>query len=403
MSASQRPCRLAVLITHPIQYFRPVFAELAADPELELLVLFGCDHGQRQSMDPDFRVAFAWDSDLTEGFPHLFMSQRPLADLSRWSVAWPLAWAAREHLRSFRPDRVLVFAYTPAWITAVTLLLRLSGQRLFLRADGTDRAFQRSRLKSLFKDLLLQRWYRQFDHIFPIGSDSLDHFRRLGVKPHALTPVRYSVDVDFFADQVRTWMPQRSALRLEQGFSGQELVLLWSAKMTAVKHPALLLEALMLLPESLRSRFCLLAVGDGPLRQRFEVQAGEILPGRCRFLGFQNQRSLGACYATADALVFPSRQGETWGLVVNEALQFGCAVITSDHAGSARDLVAAPAPSPPGSAVFASNDAAAMAEALSRFAALHPRGFTPKPIRGLPHPRDLAQAVSAVLKASCRA
>ena len=403
MSASQRPCRLAVVITHPIQYFRPVFAELAADPELELLVLFGCDHGQRQSMDPDFRVAFAWDSDLTEGFPHLFMSQRPLADLSRWSVAWPLAWASVQRLRAFRPDRVLVFAYTPAWITAITLLLRLSGQRLFLRADGTDRAFPRSRLKSLIKDRWLQRWYRQFDHVFPIGSDSLDHFRRLGVKPHALTPVRYSVDVDFFADQVHSWLPQRQSLRLQQGFSRDDLVLLWSAKMTSVKHPALLLDALALLPESVRARICLLAVGDGPLRKWFETQAEESLPGRCRFLGFQNQRSLGACYAAADVLVFPSRQGETWGLVVNEALQFGCAVITSDHAGSARDLVAAPAPAPLGSAVFASNDAAAMAAALSRFAGLHPRGFTPEPVLGLPHPRDLAQAVSAVLKARCRA
>ena len=403
MSLPQRPRRLAVLITHPIQYFRPVFAELAADPELELLVVFGCDHGQRQRMDPDFGVAFAWDSAPTEGFPHVFLSQRPLPDLSRWSVAWPLAWAAVRRLRTFRPDRVLVFAYSPVWITAVTFLLRLSGQRLFLRADGTDRAFPRGRLKSLFKDVALRLWYRQFDHIFPIGSDSVDHFQRLGVKLQRSTPVRYSVDVDFFADQVRTWLPKRQSLRLQQGFSSQDLVLLWSAKMTAVKHPSLLLEALTLLPEPLRSRYWLLAVGNGPLRQWFEVQAKELLQDRCRFVGFQNQGGLGAYYAMADALVFPSRQGETWGLVVNEALQFGCAVITSDHAGSARDLVAPPAPAPLGSAVFASNDAAAMAAALSRFAALHPHGFMPEPVQELPHPQDLAHAVSAVLKANCRA
>ena len=42
----------------------------------------------------------------------------------------------------------------------------------------------------------------------------------------------------------------------------------------------------------------------------------------------------------ADALVFPSIQGETWGLVVNEALQFGLAVIASDHPGCVADLLA---------------------------------------------------------------
>ena len=39
-----QPKRLAVLITHPIQYFRPVFAELAQQPDVELRVFFGCDH-----------------------------------------------------------------------------------------------------------------------------------------------------------------------------------------------------------------------------------------------------------------------------------------------------------------------------------------------------------------------
>ena len=48
-----RPLRLAVLITHPIQYFKPVFQALAQEEAVELLVVFGCDHGLRTSLDPD--------------------------------------------------------------------------------------------------------------------------------------------------------------------------------------------------------------------------------------------------------------------------------------------------------------------------------------------------------------
>ena len=389
--------RLAVLITHPIQYFRPVFAELARDPNLELLVLFGCDHGLKASWDPDFGVAFSWDSAPTHGFPHAVLSKRPLADLSRWGQAVPLAWCALRQLRRFQPDAVLVFAYTPAFITVSTLLLWLTGQRLLLRADGTDRAFVRGPLRSFLKDLILRVWYRQFDRVFPIGSDSDDHFRRLGVSASRRTPVRYAVDVDFFAEQMRCWLPRRDALRQAEVIPKDALVLLWSAKMTAVKHPQLLLDALSCLPLELRQRFWLIALGDGPLRGAFQSAAEVLLPARCRFLGFRNQSELGACYAIADVLVFPSRQGETWGLVVNEALQFGLAVIASDHVGCARDLLTAPAVVPEGSAVVPSNQPQAFADALAAFAIAHPHGFRPCDVSALPHPRDLAEAVAAAV------
>lgn len=394
--------RLAVLITHPIQYFRPVFAEIASDPHVELLVVFGCDHGLRARVDPDFGVSFAWDCSPTEGFEHVFISQRPLKDLSLWPVALQLAWSAWRRIRCFRPDAVLVFAYTPAWVTLTTMLLSFSGQRLFLRADGSDRAFPRGQLKRLLKDGLLRLWYRQFAHVFPIGSDSTTHFRRLGVSQNACTPVRYSVDFDFFADQVRYWSPQRAQLRRKHGIPEQALVLLWSAKITAVKHPILLLQALDQLPEVTLSRLFLLVVGDGPLRTVFENGAKQRLPGRCCFMGFRNQSELGAYYAMADALVFPSIMGETWGLVVNEALQFGCAVIASDHPGSVRDLLTPLASAPKGSAAFRSNDALAFSRALANFVELNEQGFVKEPVAGLPHPRDLAHAVIEELKEESR-
>jgi glycosyltransferase involved in cell wall biosynthesis len=397
MAALKTRHRLAVLITHPIQYFRPVFAELAKDPCLEVLVLFGCDHGLRLSLDPDFGVPIAWDSAPTDGFPHVLLSDCSLADLSHWRTAVPLAVRLSWRLRAFRPDAVLVFAYTPAFITASTLLLWLQGQRLLLRADGTDRAFQRSHLKSLFKDLLLRGWYRQFAHVFPIGSDSDAHFRRLGVPDRRRTPVRYAVDVDYFAEQVQHWAPQRAPLRQEESIPSDALVLLWSAKMTRVKNPELLLESLALLPGEIRQRFWLLAVGDGPMRNAFAVGAEQQLPGRCRFVGFRNQSELGRFYAMADVLVFPSQQGETWGLVVNEALQFGLAVIASDHVGSGRDLVEPPAQTPMGSALFASNNPQALARALVAFSEACPEGFVPQPLAELPHPRDLAEAVGVVV------
>ena len=160
--------------------------------------------------------------------------------------------------------------------------------------------------------------------------------------------------------------------------------------MTPVKAPLLLVEALAALPESVRRRFWLVAMGDGPLRQSFEAQLQQLLPGRTRFLGFCNQSEIGRGYAIADALVFPSVQGETWGLVVNEALQFGLAVIASDHPGCVADLLQQERSAPLGSAVFPSGNAEVMANAVKNFAVVHPKGFSPEPQTAMPHPRDLA-------------
>jgi glycosyltransferase involved in cell wall biosynthesis len=396
----ERKIRLAVLITHPVQYTKPVFQALHGRADLELLVVFGCDHGLRNSLDPDFGVPFAWDSAPAEGFPHRLASHVPLPVLSNWFASLPIALHAVTLIQAFRPDAVLVFAYMPAFITEATLMLRLSGHRLLLRAEATDRALVRSSRRQWLKDRVLRLWYGMFSHCFPIGSDSDDHFARLGVSAARRTLVRYAVDVDFFQDQVDHWVPQRTALRRAASIPEDAVVLLWSGKITAVKNPRLLVDALALLEPEERGRCWLVVLGEGVLRERFSAAMEELLPGRCRFAGFVNQRELGRWYAMADALVFPSRQGETWGLVVNEALQFGLALLVSDHAGCARDLVAGSWPAPPGSCVFPSGDAGALAAAIRGVLGAGPRpssGWNLAP-RSLPHPHDLAQAFAAVAR-----
>ena len=57
-----------------------------------------------------------------------------------------------------------------------------------------------------------------------------------------------------------------------------------------------------------------------------------------RLFNFQNQKQLRSFYNKSDVLVLPSRI-EPWGLVINEAMAAGNAIIASDKLGSATDLV----------------------------------------------------------------
>ena len=397
MAVVQQRRRLAAVVTHPIQYFKPIFQGLAADPDVELLVVYGCDHGLEASADPDFGVTFAWDTNPIEGFPCCFASRASLQSLSSSRSAWPIAREAASLIQAFDPDAVLVFSYSPRFIQYTTLLLAKAGHRLWLRAETTDHALERSGLKRLVRDRVLKTWYDLFSHVFPIGTRSQQHYLRLGVPLAKQSLARYAVDVDFFASQVAHWKPQREQLRYELQIEPQDHVLLYVGKISPVKNPLLLPQALAHLKADPKCCQCLaslvvVVVGDGELRGALEAELEAVIPGRWRGMGFQNQQQLGRFYALADTLVLPSIQGETWGLVVNEAQQFGLNVICSDKVGSSVDLVD---PSERGR-VHRSGDAANFALAIAELSK-HPAQPSPG-TQQLPHPQQLVAQVLLQLK-----
>jgi glycosyltransferase involved in cell wall biosynthesis len=398
-TASPGPRRLAVLLTHPVQYFKPVFTGLAADPAITPQVFFGCDHGATPSLDPDFGVTFAWDSAPAEGYPHTFLSREPLEVLSQPRGGLALARQASRAIAAWRPDAVLIFSYSPLFITAASLLLARRGLRLWLRAETTDLALERSPWKETLRSLALRAYYGRFDHVFPIGAYSEAHYKRLGVEASRRTSINYAVDQEFFARQVAFWRPRRQALREELGVPPEALVLLFVGKLSPAKDPLLIPAALERLRQDpahadLWRRLHLVVVGDGVLRPALEEALRSALPGRHHAMGFRNQQELGRFYTLADVLLLPSRQGETWGLVVNEALQFGCGVICSNRVGSAADLVTGW----PWGRVHGSGDAAGLAEAIASLANAPPVWRRPPPDLELPHPDDLVRAIQKRLR-----
>lgn len=82
----------------------------------------------------------------------------------------------------------------------------------------------------------------------------------------------------------------------------------------------------------------LVIAGQGPLREELERSVPPLLRDRVRFLGFLQMDQLRAAYLACDALVHASMR-EPWGLVISEAVAAGMAVIATDIAGSALELV----------------------------------------------------------------
>ncbi len=110
------------------------------------------------------------------------------------------------------------------------------------------------------------------------------------------------------------------------------------------------------------------------------------------FAGFLNQGEIVRAYVAADCLVLPSDTGETWGLVVNEAMATGLPCIASDQCGSAEDLVLPLAPK----GVFPMGDLEALATAIQD-RTMHP--ISPDSVRLLVAEHDIDRTVAAAIQA----
>jgi len=79
---------------------------------------------------------------------------------------------------------------------------------------------------------------------------------------------------------------------------------------------------------------CVFVVGgDGPLRPALEAQAATAgADGRIRFTGRLSEESLALAYQAADLFVLPTTALECFGLILVEALAFGCPVVATDAA-----------------------------------------------------------------------
>ena len=113
-------------------------------------------------------------------------------------------------------------------------------------------------------------------------------------------------------------------------------MILYSGKLIDKKRPLDLLRAFQLLENENALLFYL---GDGPLRGKIEEEVKKHQIENVIISGFINQSEIGQIYNMSDVFVMCSGIGETWGLSVNEAMNFGLPIIVSGTCGSAYDLV----------------------------------------------------------------
>jgi glycosyltransferase involved in cell wall biosynthesis len=352
------PIRLAYLVSHPIQYQAPLLARVAADPEIDLKVFFCSDISARPFVDPGFQREVMWDTPLLEGYRHEFLPA--LGSRSSLSAVRPFNYGISRRLRAGHFDALWVHGYArTAHLWAMASARRL-GMKVLLRDEPWAESRARGSAKGIVKPLFFGALRPWVDAVLAIGSHNRDYMIANGFAPARVFLMPYAVDNAYFAGRAAVASRGREKLRAELGLPPDRPVILFSAKLQERKRPGDLLAAYRSLVERGAARNpCLLFAGDGALSDSL-ARAAQGLDG-VRFLGFRNQSELPRFYDLADVFVLPSRH-EPWGLVVNEAMAAGCAVVVSDQVGAAADLVQ----EGENGFTFPAGDIGALADALAR-------------------------------------
>jgi glycosyltransferase involved in cell wall biosynthesis len=347
--------RIAFIVSHPVQYYAPLYQRLAARDDVAIKVFFTWHAGAAPVLDHGFQANIAWDIPLTEGYEYVAVPNISAAPGTHRFLGLRNPGLVRQ-VTDWHPDVAIVHGW--AWLSHLQALRGISrrGVPTLFRGDSHLLDPMPAKWRAPAKRALLTRLFSWPAGFLVVGSANRAYYEAFGVKPGRMHACPHSVDVGRFAHPARALEREAAEWRRRLGIRPEQIVLLYAGKFEPRKRPVELMRAVTRLSDP---NAVLLMVGSGELEGDIAAIAAAS-PDRFRVLPFQNQSRMPLVYRLGDLFVLPSAHGETWGLAVNEALACGRPVLASDRVGCAQDVIDASC-----GRVFATADAFSLQTFLS--------------------------------------
>lgn len=234
-----------------------------------------------------------------------------------------------------------LFAYDPDVVVG-SPVEGFGGHAAYLYAKATDTPFvlwtgEWHLPKTTFRTLsfpLIRRIYCGSDAIAVYGPHTRAYLEDLGIDAGKIRIAWNTVDTDEFSNPDPA---RESDLREKWGVPEDANVVLYVGRLVYEKGVEYLLDGFAGGEPRLNEETHLLVVGDGDERPALESKAEGV--ENVTFTGFIDNADLPEYYALADVFVLPSITTdvfkEPWGLVLNEAMSAGTAIIASSSVGAA--------------------------------------------------------------------
>ncbi|WP_434037652.1 glycosyltransferase family 4 protein [Formosa sp. 4Alg 33] len=328
--------KLAIVTTHPIQYYAPWFKLIAERQNVEIKVFYTWSQSAEEVKDKTFGKTIKWDIPLLEGYTYEFINNvsKDPGTHHKNGIDCP---ELNDKIGAWRPDAILIFGwYLKSHLNAMKYF---KGKiPVWFRGDSTL-LDDSPGLKQVLRKYYLTYIYRYIDKAFYVGSQNKAYFKSVGLKDSQLVLAPHAIDNARFNDsETNNYEALALSWRKELGYTPSDLVVLFAGKFESKKQPDFLLKAVQKANLNRKSPLKLLLVGHGPLEEELVTLSEH--DSNIKIIPFQNQSKMPILYRLGNVFCLPSKgPGETWGLAVNEAMASSRPVIVSNKVGCASDVI----------------------------------------------------------------
>jgi glycosyltransferase involved in cell wall biosynthesis len=250
--------KLAIITTHPIQYYAPIFKTLSERKKIDVKVFYTRGQQDDHAFDHGFGKAISWDIPLLEGYPYEWVqntSPQPGSHHFKGIVNPTLI----QQVEAWKPDAVLFFGW--AYRSHLKAIRYFKGKiPVYFRGDSTLLG-EKKGIKGLLKYIFLKRVYKNIDHAFYVGTNNKAYFKKYGLKEEQLSFTPHAIDNARFE---HNYMQEANELRLSLNIKNEDILIVYAGKFESVKNVELLLSAFIKLS---KANTHLLLVGNGVKEQ----------------------------------------------------------------------------------------------------------------------------------------
>ena len=329
--------RISYILNGPIHYRVPLAKALAKTEGVAVRVIFDHDVLTKSHHDPHYAGVVDFRGPSLDNIEHTFLFRG-------YHARFPLLAYARRigrELKRHGPDLVWIHAYSRPEHVIALIVARMLGAKIIIR-DTTTLISESTLTAGWLRRSAKRAFYwwlnKTVAAVLAVGTRNREHALAYGIAPKKVFMVPNAVDNEALRQSCSEAKACRSELKRRLSIDSNAPVVLYVGRMIECKRPTDLVQAVSLVSKHANIEPYLVFVGTGPLEDDIRATAKECSLNRIRFAGFVDQSEIGRYYELADIFALTS-SSETFGLVLNEAMNASKPLVVSDRVGAAVDLV----------------------------------------------------------------
>lgn len=309
------------ILSHPIQYQSPLLKYLSK--RIKIKVLYRSDISLKKHYDSGFNKKVIIDKNLLDGYSYDFLKY---VGINKVTKIYPINIEFKNKIFSKETKIVWIHGIKIWYNVIIILLCKLYNKKVIVR-DELNLLKKRS-----YINILINKSYFKFinhfvDAFLYIGKRNREFYINNGIPKDKLFLVPYVIDNKRFKIKGKKHIKKK-------------LQIYFIGKLIHRKGCDIFLKAINICNNfnKFKKNVEIKIIGDGILLNKYISYKKKNKLSNVFFLRFKDQDEIKKHIKKSNIFVLPSRE-ENWGLVVNEAMNAGNVIVTSNLVGSSADLV----------------------------------------------------------------